>query len=98
LASHASGRRSGDQFCISVFDRLVLPTLSLQQIQDAARGQLSLDGLTRQLIRQSLCYRFTLVGDAVAARAVEREIQREGLASRPPLLNPLSRSSKASSS
>jgi hypothetical protein len=29
LASHASGRRSGDQFCIYVFDRLVLPTLSL---------------------------------------------------------------------
>ena len=98
LASHASGRLPGDQFCIYVFDRLVLPTLSLQQIQNAARGQLSLDGLTRQLIRQSLCYRFTLVGDAVAARAVEREIQREGLASRPPLLNPLPRSSKANSS
>jgi len=98
LASHASGRRSGDQFCISVCDRLVLPTLSLQQIQDAARGQLSLDGLTRQLIRQSLCYRFTLVSDAVAARAVERVIKREGLASSPPLLNPLPRSSKASSS
>jgi hypothetical protein len=55
LASHASGRRSGDQFCIYVFDRLVLPTLSLQPIQNAAREQLSLDGLTRQLIRQSLC-------------------------------------------
>jgi len=26
LASHASGRRSGDQFCVYVFDRLVLPT------------------------------------------------------------------------
>jgi hypothetical protein len=50
LASHASGRRSGDQF-----------------------------------------------GNAVAARAVEREIQREGLDSGPPLLNPLPRSSKANS-
>ena len=74
--------------------RVTQRRISLQQIQDAARGQLSLDGLTRQLIRQSLCYRFTpLVGDAIAARAVEREIQREGLASRPPLLNPLPRSS-----
>ena len=89
LASHASGRRSGDQFCVYVFDRLVLPTLSRQQIQDATRGQLSLDGLTRQLIRQSLGYRFTLLNDAAAARAVEREIQREGLNSVPPLLNPL---------
>ena len=26
LNSHASGRRSGDQFCVYVFDRLVLPT------------------------------------------------------------------------
>ena len=98
LASHASGRRSGDRFCIYVFDRLVLPTLSLQQIQDAARGQLSLDGLTRQLIRESLSYRFTVVSDAVTARAAEREIQREGLTNGPPLLNPLLRSSKASSS
>jgi hypothetical protein len=57
LASHASGRRSADRFCSCVFDRLVLPALSLQQIQDAARGQLSLDRLTRQLIRQSPCYR-----------------------------------------
>lgn len=28
LHSHASGRRSGDQFCVYVADRLVLPTLS----------------------------------------------------------------------
>lgn len=53
LASHASGRRSGDQFCVYVFDRLILATLSREQIDDAARGQLTLDGLTRQLIRQS---------------------------------------------
>jgi hypothetical protein len=71
LASRASGRRPGGQFCIYVFDRLVLPTLGLQQIRNAARGQLSLDGLTWQLIRQSLCYRFTLVGDAIAARRGE---------------------------
>src|SRR5215469_9797878 len=57
LASHTSGRRAGDQFCVYVFDRLVLPVLSRQQIEDAARGQLSLDDLTRQLIRQSFGYR-----------------------------------------
>src|SRR6516162_2889307 len=43
LASHASGRRSGNQFCVYVFDRLVLPMLTREQIQEAARGQLSLD-------------------------------------------------------
>jgi hypothetical protein len=89
LASHASGRRSGDQFCVYVFDRLILATLNREQIDGAARGQLSLDGLTRQLIRQSLSYRFTLLKEAATVRAVERQIQCEGLASQPPLLNPL---------
>jgi hypothetical protein len=32
LQSHASGRRSGDQFCVYVADRLVLPTLTQQDI------------------------------------------------------------------
>ena len=94
LASHASGRRSGNQFCVYVFDRLVLVTLSRQQIEDAARGQLSLDRLTRELIWQSLSYRFTLLSDAAMARTVEREIQRDGLVGHPPLLNPLRRTSK----
>src|SRR5258705_5773497 len=34
LQSHASGRRSGDQFCVYVADRLVLPTLSKGHISD----------------------------------------------------------------
>jgi hypothetical protein len=88
LDSHASGRRSGDQFCVYVFDRLVLPTLSREQIDDAARGRLSLDELTRKLIRHSLSYRFALVADAPTARAVERQIQRQGLAGQLPVLNP----------
>jgi len=96
LASHASGRRSGDQFCVYVFDRLVLPLLSHQQIQEAARGQLSLDDLTRQLIRQSFSYRFTLLSDATTARTVERDIQRDGLVGHPPLLNALRRTAKTS--
>jgi hypothetical protein len=32
LQSHASGRRSGDQFCVYVADRLVLPSLSQEDI------------------------------------------------------------------
>ena len=95
LASHASGRRSGNQFCVYVFDRLILPALSREQIDGAARGQFSLDELTRQLIRRSFSYRFTLLNDAATARAVERQIQREGLAGRPPLLNPPRDPSKA---
>lgn len=97
LNSHASGRRSGDQFCIYVFDRMVLPTLSREQIEDAARGQFSLDRLTRELIRQVLSYRFTLLTDTTTARAVERRIQHEGFASQPPLLNPIRATPEANS-
>src|SRR6476619_4874543 len=39
LRSHASGRRSGDQFCVYVADRLVLPTLTQQDISDIASGR-----------------------------------------------------------
>jgi hypothetical protein len=43
LRSHASGRRSGDQFCVYVADRLVLPTLSQQDIADIASGRHQMD-------------------------------------------------------
>jgi len=88
LDSHASGRRSGDQFCVYVFDRLVLPSLNQQQIEDAANGRLSLDTLIRKLIRGSLSYRFALTIDPSTARAIERQLQREGLTGQLPLLNP----------
>jgi hypothetical protein len=39
LQSHASGRRSGDQFCVYVADRLVLPTLSQDDITAIASGR-----------------------------------------------------------
>src|SRR5262245_3964595 len=39
LRSHASGRRSGDQFCVYVADRLVLPTLSQHDTAAIASGR-----------------------------------------------------------
>lgn len=78
LDSHASGRRLGDQFCTYVFDRLLLPDLSRQQIAEAASGRLSLDGLVRTFVREMPSYRYALVSDADAAFAVERHIQRKG--------------------
>jgi hypothetical protein len=77
---------------------LVLPTLSRRQIEGAARGQLSLDELTRQLVRQVLSYRFTLLGDAATARIVERQIQCEGLMGQSPLLNPIRTAPRPTSS
>ena len=54
LNSHASGRRSGDQFCIYVADRLVLPQLSADQVKQIGGGDLSLDALVRDYIREHL--------------------------------------------
>jgi hypothetical protein len=89
LASHASGRRSGDQFNVYVFDRLVLPTLTAEDIRSAAAGELSLDITTRRYIHHHLAYRFVITNDGKTALALERAVQRGALEDQPPFLNPL---------
>ena len=88
LASHASGRRSGDQFCIYVCDRLVLPGLH-NRLPEIAAGQLSLDKHTRDFIWAELGFRFITVADGPTALAVERAVQKGALRSGKPFLNPL---------
>ncbi|MCW2746022.1 MAG: hypothetical protein JWM48_2572 [Mycobacterium sp.] len=95
LNSHSSGRRSGDQFCVYVCDRLVLPTLTRAQIDDIAAGNLLLDSLTRNFIRSELSYRFLVLSDGRAAAALEDRVRREGLAGGLPLLNPGTRRVRA---
>ena len=87
LASHAAGRRSGDQFCIYVADRLVLPSLTAEQIADIGCGRLQLDTLVRGYIRDRLAYRFISAEDGKQAYEVENAIKRGALGERP-LLNP----------
>src|SRR5215467_3174033 len=58
LQSHASGRRSGDQFCVYVANRLVLPILSQQDIADIASG---MDAFVRRYIHENLSYRFVML-------------------------------------
>ena len=90
LDSHASGRRSGDQFCIYVCDRFVLGELTNEQIQEITAGRGSLDSLTRDFIRSHLSYRFVNTSTGAQARAIEAEIRRNGLNGHGrPLLNPL---------
>ena len=90
LLSHGSGRRSGDQFCIYVADRFVLPSLSRPQVEDIAAATVKLDALTRDFIQAELRFRWCATSSGAEALALERLIQREGLpgAGRP-LLNPL---------
>jgi hypothetical protein len=90
LRSHASGRRSGDQFCIYVADHYVLPELSARQVRAVASMQLSMDSLVREKVRGSCSFRVASASDYSAALAVESWVKAENAPSGPPLLNPSS--------
>src|SRR5215831_2308544 len=75
LQSHASGRRSGDQFCVYVADRLVLPALSQDDIIAIASGRNQMDAFVRQYIHENLSYRFVMLPDGAAAYTLETMIK-----------------------
>lgn len=88
LHSHANGRFSGDQFCVYVANRLVIPTLRAEQLALFATGELNLDRLTKAYIRERLAYRYAVVESSGEAYSLERQC-REGLVfGAKPLLNP----------
>lgn len=90
LGSHASGRRSGDQFCVYVCDRLVVPTLNPKEQQQLALAEISLDEKTMEYIHENLTYRWSRTDDGKEALAIEKTIQREGLGKAgKPFLNPI---------
>ena len=88
LASHASGRRSGDQFCVYVADRLVLPTLSPLDIAAISAGQHLMDAVVRRYIHENLRYRFLMVADGATGYRIEATIKDGDWESGRPLLNP----------
>jgi hypothetical protein len=89
LDSHASGRRSGDQFCVYICDRFVVPSLSDEQQGQIGDGVLSLDVLTRKYIREHFEYRYVTLRNGTEALTLEREVQRGALTVGKPFLNPL---------
>src|SRR5262249_45124199 len=88
LQSHASGRRSGDQFCVYVADRLVLPALSEEDIAAIVSGRHQMDVFVRRYIHENLHYRFAMLPDGAAAYAVEATIRNGEWAHGRPFLNP----------
>jgi len=89
MNSHASGRRSGDQFCVYISDRFVLPTLNADDMHAIANGVLRLDELTRDYIRTHLSYRYVLTETGSEARTLESHIRTAGLLGvGQPFLNP----------
>ena len=87
LASHASGRRSGDQFCVYVADHLVLPRLSVDQIDAISRKELLFDNLIRKYIHDRLSFRFIETSSGDEALRIEDDV-RSGALGQKPLLNP----------
>jgi hypothetical protein len=89
LGSHAGGRRSGDQFCVYVADRLVLPTLAAEQVEGIGTGGLSMDALVRSFICARGSYRFVETDSGEAGYRIERLVQAGALGGvGKPLLNP----------
>jgi hypothetical protein len=88
LQSHASGRRSGDQFCVYVADRFVLPTLSQDDITAIASGRHQMDVFVRRYIHENLSYRFVRLADGKAAHALEAAIKGGKWEPGRPFLNP----------
>jgi hypothetical protein len=88
LQSHAGGRRSGDQFCVYVADRLVLPMLSQDEISAIALGRHQMDAHVRSYVHENLLYRFVMMPDGLAALALETAIKNDRWRKGLPLLNP----------
>jgi hypothetical protein len=88
LRSHASGRRSGDQFCVYVADHYVLPELTRDQIEAIRDSRLSMDALVREKIRRAFGFRFIVVDDYRAAMEVENAVKGGRLRAGRPRLNP----------
>ena len=88
LSSHASGRLSGDQFCVYVANRLVIPTLKAEQLEHFGTGKVHLDALTRTYIHTRLEYQYVCVPTSAAAYDLERRCRNGAVFGLKPVLNP----------
>jgi hypothetical protein len=88
LRSHASGRRSGDQFWVYVADHYVLPKLTGEEIEAIRDSRLSMDSLVRETIRTTFGFRFVVTADYKTALRVEHAGKSGCLRARRPRLNP----------
>lgn len=88
LGAHANGRRSGDQFCVYVCDRFVVPSLDREQQRLIAEGSLKLDALTREFVQRNYSYRYITKLGGYRAIQLERLVQRGALDAGRPYLNP----------
>ena len=89
LQSHARGRLSGDQFCVYVANRLVIPGLQPDQLESFATGETTLDELVKRYVHEHFEYQFACVSTSAEAYEIERIIRDGSALGQKPLLNPL---------
>ena len=88
MISHASGVRSGDQFCVYIHDFYVVPKLVEMGVYEPSKGLL--DKLTKAYIHENLFYRFQVIEGPDSDRKVrdmENEIKRGAYGFPAPILN-----------
>lgn len=89
LTSHASGRLSGDQFCVYVANRLVIPALKPEQLAQFGTGEMTLDQLTKKYITQRFEYQFAFCKSSAEAYSLERRCLDGSVFGVKPYLNPV---------
>jgi hypothetical protein len=88
LRSHASGRLSGDQFCVYVANRSVIPNLHPNDLIRFATGEVNLDEFTKSYIHEFLEYQYCLVSGSTAAYALEDRCRSGMVFGQKPFYNP----------
>jgi len=88
LQSHASGRLSGDQFCVYVANRLVIPSLRPEQLSLFRTGELTLDRVTKAYIHERLEYQYAILASSAEAFALEGRCRQGEVFGVKPMLNP----------
>jgi hypothetical protein len=88
LASHQNGGRSGDQFCVYVFDLFVVPNLTSVDIEAVGRCERRFDDDVRTYVQDHFSYRWYETEDAKTAFDLERHLVTTGLRGSPPFINP----------
>jgi hypothetical protein len=89
-AGRAAGRRSGDQFCVYVCDRLVI-RICRNPISSASHAANCCWTISFYVfVHDHLSYRYTVAPDPATARAIEDAARCGALRAGKPLLNPVS--------
>lgn len=87
LDSHRGGRRSGDQFCVYLFDRIILPQLTPEEIRQIAAAELWVDDRIKEYVAENLHYRFVPCESQAAAQELENRVLDGEMSGLIPLLN-----------